>query len=76
MVFKYVNLILRKEKIHFRENWLIFLGIWGEVELILGFWGAKVKCFQGAEDFLRDLGRSMHYFREQGPPPPGGFTYE
>ena len=22
--------------IHFRENWLIFLGIWGEAELIQG----------------------------------------
>ena len=26
IVFKYVNLILWKEKVHFRENWLIFLG--------------------------------------------------
>ena len=23
---------------HFRENWLIFLGIWGKAELILRIW--------------------------------------
>ena len=39
-----------KENI-FRENRLISLGICGEAELILGIWGAKVKYFQGAEDF-------------------------
>ena len=39
-----------------------FGGFGGEAELILGIWGAKAKYFQGAEDFLRDLGRSMHYF--------------
>ena len=55
----------------------MFLGIWGEAELILGIWGAKAKYFHGAgEIILRYLGRSMHYFREQGsadpPPPPGG----
>ena len=35
----------------FRENWLIFLGIWGEAKLILRIWGAKEKYFQGAEEF-------------------------
>ena len=39
------------EKMHLRENWLIFLGIWGEAELILRIWGAKEKYFQGAEEF-------------------------
>ena len=39
-------------KIDFRENWLIFLGIWGEAELILRIWGAKEKYFQGAEEFF------------------------
>ena len=72
IVFKYVYLILGKEKIHFRENWLIFLRIWGEAELILRIWGAKEKYFQGTEEFSsRDLGRSMHYFqgsREHRPP--------
>ena len=36
---------------HFRDNWVIFLGIWGEAELILRIWGAKEKHFQGAEEF-------------------------
>ena len=53
-----------ERKLHFRENWLIFLGIWGEAELILGIWGAKEKYFQGAEVLsFKDLGRSMHYFQ-------------
>ena len=53
-----------ERKIHFRENWLIFFGIVGEAELILGIWGAKAKYFQGAEEIIfRDLGRSMHYFQ-------------
>ena len=70
-------LILWKEKIHFRENWLIFLGIWGEAELILRFWGAEENYFQGAEEFsFRDLGRSMHYFQgsKEHRPPKGGLT--
>ena len=46
-----MNLILWKEKKHFREKWLIFLGIVGEAELILRIWGAKEKYFQGAEEF-------------------------
>ena len=64
-----------ERKIHLRENWLIFWGILGEAELILRIWGAKVKYFQGAEEFsFRDLGISMHYFlgsREHRPPPRG-----
>ena len=40
-----------ERKIHFRENWLIFWGIWGDAELILSIWGAKEKYFQGAEEF-------------------------
>ena len=44
--------------LHFRENVLIFWGIWGEAELILRIWGAKQKYFQGAEVLsFRDLGR-------------------
>ena len=68
-----------ERKIHFRENWLIFWGIWGEAELILKIWGAKEKYIQGAVEFsFKDFGRSMHYFiifRDQGstdPPPPLG----
>ena len=66
-----------ERKIHIWENWLIFLGIWGEPELILRIWGANEKYFQGADIFFMDFGRSMHYiiFRDQGstdPPSPGG----
>ena len=44
--------------LHFRENWLIFWGIWGEAELILRIWVAKEKYFQGAQVLsFRDLGR-------------------
>ena len=61
-----------ERKIHFRENWLKFLGNLGEAELILRIWGAKEKYFQGAEEFsFRDLRRSMHCFqgsREHRPP--------
>ena len=52
---------------HFRENWLIFLGIWGKAELILRIWGAKENTFRE----LRNFGRSVHYFqgsREHRPP--------
>ena len=76
IVFKYANLILWKEKINFRENWLIFLGIWGEAEIILGIWGSREKYFLGAEEFIvRDYGRSMYYFsgsREHRLTPPEG----
>ena len=41
-----------ERKIHFRENWLIFLGIWGEAEIILGIRGSKEKYFLGAEEFI------------------------
>ena len=52
------------------------LGIWGEAELILRISVAKVKYFQGVEEFsFKDLWRSMHYFqgsREHRPPTPSG----
>ena len=37
-----------KRKIHFRENWLIFFGIWRNAELILRIWGAKEKILSGS----------------------------
>ena len=61
-----------EREIDFRENWLIFLGIWGGAELILRILGAKENTFRELRNFLRDLGRSMHYFqgsREHSPPP-------
>ena len=36
-----------ERKIHIWENWLIFLEIQGEAELILRILGAKEKYFQG-----------------------------
>ena len=44
-----------KRKIHFRENWLIFLGIWGEAELILRIWGAKENTFRELRNFLSGI---------------------
>ena len=44
---------------HFRENWLIFLGILGEAGLILRIWGARKNIFRE----LRNFGRSVDYFQ-------------
>ena len=50
-----------ERKIHFREKWLIILGIRGEAELIFKDFGSKVKYLQGVEKFyFRDLGRPRH----------------
>ena len=56
IVFKYVDL-----KIHSRENWLIFWGISGEADSILGICGARQNTFRELRTFFRDVGRSMHY---------------
>ena len=45
----YVNLIIRKEKYTLGRFWFYLEGFWGEAELFLGIWGAKVKYFQAAE---------------------------
>ena len=55
IVFKYVILILRRE-IHFRENWLIFLGIWGEAGLILGICEARQNTFRELRIFFHGFG--------------------
>ena len=53
-----------ERKIHFRKNWLIFLGIRGDAEIISMPWGAKEKYFHGVEELsFRDLGRSMYYLQ-------------
>ena len=63
IVVKFVN-----RKIHSRENWLIFLGIWVEPGLILRIRGAKTKYFQGTEEFsIRDLGRSKSEYDQEIP---------
>ena len=60
-----------ERKIHFRENSLIFLRIWGEAEF-LRIWGAKEKYFRELRNFFSGIqGRLMHYFqgsREHRPP--------
>ena len=59
--------------LHFRENWLIFWGIWGEAELILRILGAKEKYFQGAEVLsFRVWGDKCIIFRDQGSTDPTG----
>ena len=63
-VFKYVILILRREKYILGRIGLYFGGIWGETVLILGICEARRNAFRDAENFIRDLGRSMHYFKE------------
>ena len=45
------------------ENWLIFLGIWGEAGLILGICEAKQNTFRELRIFFIDLGRSKYYFK-------------
>ena len=61
--------------INFRENWLLFLGIWGEAKLILRIWGAKENIFREQMYFpLGSWGDQCIIFRDQGstdPPPLG-----
>ena len=46
----------------FRENWLIFLGIWEEVEIILRIWGAR-KILSGSLGILfRGFGEIIALF--------------
>ena len=61
---------------HFRENWLIFLGVWGEAELFLGIWGAKANTFRERRTlFAGKRGNQCIIFRDQGSTdPPGGLT--
>ena len=55
-------------KTPFRENWLIFWGIWGEAKLILRIWGAKEKYFQGADDSgIKGAQTSLGSFQKDGP---------
>ena len=63
---------------YFRENWLIFLRIWGEAELILRIWGAKENTFRELRNFLLGIwGDQCIIFRDQGStdPPPGASSF-
>ena len=59
------------------ENWLIFLGIWGEAELFLGIWGANPNAFREMRTlFAGRRGDQCIIFRDQGSTdPPGGPHY-
>ena len=64
-----------ERKLHFRQNWLIFLGICGEAELISRILGAKKNIFRELRYFLSGIwGDRCIIFRDQGskdPPPLG-----
>ena len=72
IVFKHVNLIIRKEKYILGRMGLYFLGgIWGRNCIILGILGAKAKYFQGAKNFFVGFGEINAFFggtREHRPP--------
>ena len=52
---------------HFRKNWLTFLGIWGEAELFLGIWRAKENTFRETRKlFAGTRGDLCIIFRDQG----------
>ena len=56
-----------ERNIHFREKWLIFLGIWGEADLVLRIWGTKENTFRELRNFLSGIwGDKCIIFRDQG----------
>ena len=70
-----MNLVLKKEKTYFRENWLKFLGIWGAAELFWGFGEHKQNTFRELRQKLTGIwGDQSIIFRELGSkdPPLGG----
>ena len=70
-LFRHVNLILWKEKMHFRRELAYIFRDWGEAELILRIWGAKENTFRE----LRHFGRSVHNFQgSREHRPPGGLN--
>ena len=62
-----MNLTLRNKKTHFRENWLLFWGIWGPAELILGFWEQRQNSFREQRNLLSEIPGDRYIIsREQG----------
>ena len=62
-----MNLVLKKEKTYFRENWLKFLGIWGAAELFWGFGEHKQNTFRELRQKLTGIwGDQSIIFRELG----------
>ena len=43
------------KKIHFRKNWLIFWGIWGETEWFLWIWQVRENTFRELRNFLSGI---------------------
>ena len=61
---------------YFRENWLIFWGIWGEAELILGILGANENTFRELRKFLSGIwGDQCNIFMDQGSTDSLGASY-
>ena len=72
IIFKYVNLILWKEKSFYGELACI-LGDFGEAESILRIWGAKKNTFTELRNFLSGIwGDQCIIFRDQGSTDPLG----
>ena len=62
-----------ERKLHFMENWLILLGIWGEAELILRTWRAKETIFRELLYFFSGIwGDQCIIFRDLGSTDPLG----
>ena len=71
----YVNFVLNRKNIFFRENWLKFLGIWGAAELIWGFGEHKQNTFRELRQKISGIwGDQSIIFRElwSKDPPWGG----
>ena len=68
----YVNL---GEKNTFRESWLIFLGIWGEAELILGICGASQNTFGELRNFFQGFGDNNALFQGSTDPLGGSLKW-
>ena len=67
IVFKYVILILRKDKYILGGICLYFWGFWGEEELILEIWGAKANTFRETRTlFAGRRGDQCIIFRDLG----------
>ena len=62
-----------ERKIHFRDNWLIFWGIWGEAELILRILEQMKNTFREQRNFIsRIWGSQCIIFSDQGSTDPLG----
>ena len=65
---------MERKKKDFRENWHVFLRIWGEAELILMIWGVKENTFRELRNFLSGTweDQCIIFKNQGGTDPPGG----